>query len=535
MRRGDVIRDSDGQGTIQFGDAATPTSTPIVITGGTAVGEGPLYVGSGGGVVYRQNDDGSIDFWADGQRVTVLPGAEDGGPRSRREDGAPEEDQAGDGLDGGKPMLGMLLRQSGAPLDPSYKTPFMLAQAVPAPRRDPLVLDLDGDGIETLGQQAVTYFDHDANGFAELTGWVSGDDGFLTLDRNGDGRINDGRELFGDHTVLKSGAVAANGVQALAEWDLGANGGNGDGVINASDAVWANLRVWRDVDADGFSDSGELFALNALGIKAINLALTATGASDGLGNTQQRAGTFTRSNGSSGTIGEYLLARDTTISIAESTVAVGADVAALPEVRGSGNVYDLRQAMARDAGLQKLVGAYVQENDSASRDALLEQILFRWAGADGVDPNSRGGMIDARKLVAIEHFLAEPFVGALGANPVPDAAIQLERAWHDLAEQVNAKLMAQTHLDSLYEQITYTFDVASGQTHADLSAVTAVIDAQLAADFASGKALLADVGRMLRGMDEFSSADYQALRAKYAAAQRRAGDRVRFGGHEFRL
>ncbi len=152
---------------------------------------------------------------------------------------------------------------------------------------------------------------------------------------------------------------------------------------------------------------------------------------------------------------------------------MGADVAALPEVRGSGNVYDLRQAMARDAGLQKLVGAYVQENDGASRDDLLEQILFRWAGADGVDPNSRGGMIDARKLVAIEHFLAEPFVGALGPNPVPDAAIQLERAWHDLAEQVNAKLMAQTHLDSLYEQITYTFDVASGQTHADLSAVTA--------------------------------------------------------------
>ena len=126
-------------------------------------------------------------------------------------------------------------------------------------------------------------------------------------------------------------------------------------------------------------------------------------------------------------------------------------------------------------------------------------------------------MIDARKLVTIEHFLAESFVGALGPNPVPDAAIQLERAWHDLAEQVNAKLMAQSHLDSLYEQITYTYDVASGQAHADLSAVTAVIDAQLATDFASGKALLADFGRMMRGMDEFSSADYQALRARYAA------------------
>jgi hypothetical protein len=114
--------------------------------------------------------------------------------------------------------------------------------------------------------------------------------------------------------------------------------------------------------------------------------------------------------------------------------------------------------MARGAGLKDLVGAFVQEGDSARRDELLEQIVFRWAGADGVEANSRGGMIDARKLVAIEHFLAESFDGALGANPVPDAAIQLERAWHDLTEQVNAKLMAQSHLAGLYQQITYTFE-----------------------------------------------------------------------------
>ena len=206
VRQGDVIRDEDGQGEHHLRPTRLTRQTTTPITGGTAAGQGPLFVGGGGGVVYRQNDDSSIDFWADGQRVTVLPGADDGGPRRRREDGAPQEDQGGgDGVITGKPSLGLLLRQSGAPLDPSYKTPFMLAQAVPAPRRDPLVLDLDGDGIETLGTQAVTYFDHDANGFAELTGWVKGDDGFLALDRNGDGRINDGSELFGDHTVLKSG------------------------------------------------------------------------------------------------------------------------------------------------------------------------------------------------------------------------------------------------------------------------------------------------------------------------------------------
>jgi hypothetical protein len=89
--------------------------------------------------------------------VSVLPGVDDGGPRRRRDDGAPQEDQGSDQDDeavvSGKPMLGMPLRQSGAPLDPSYKTPFMLAQAAPAPRKDPLVLDLDGDGIETLASR----------------------------------------------------------------------------------------------------------------------------------------------------------------------------------------------------------------------------------------------------------------------------------------------------------------------------------------------------------------------------------------------
>jgi hypothetical protein len=64
----------------------------------------------------------------------------------------------------------------------------------------PLILDLDGDGVETLGQNFYIQFDHDKNGFAERTGWVGADDGLLVLDRNGNGQIDNGSELFGNNS-----------------------------------------------------------------------------------------------------------------------------------------------------------------------------------------------------------------------------------------------------------------------------------------------------------------------------------------------
>ena len=83
----------------------------------------------------------------------------------------------------------------------------------------PLVVDLDGDGIETLGTDAGVYFDHANDGFAENTGWVGKDDGLLVRDINNNGKIDDGTELFGNNSVLSSGNKATNGFDALADLD----------------------------------------------------------------------------------------------------------------------------------------------------------------------------------------------------------------------------------------------------------------------------------------------------------------------------
>ena len=135
----------------------------------------------------------------------------------------------------------------------------------------PIMLDLNGDGVQTLGLDAGVQFDVRANGLPMRTGWVSAQDGLLVRDRNGDGSINDGSELFGSSTVLAGGVRATDGYQALAELDS-----NGDGLIDRLDTVFAQLRVWVDATSDGLSAPDELRSLEDWGITSISTQATAS-------------------------------------------------------------------------------------------------------------------------------------------------------------------------------------------------------------------------------------------------------------------
>ena len=136
------------------------------------------------------------------------------------------------------------------PIDPHAKTATDAAKAVLPPRRDPLTFDLDGDGLETTAIAATNpiLFDHDGDGVKNGTGWVKPDDGFLVRDVNGNGTIDNGRELFGDSTIKSNGQTATDGFDALADLDS-----NADGKIDSNDTQFNNLRIWRDLNQDGIS------------------------------------------------------------------------------------------------------------------------------------------------------------------------------------------------------------------------------------------------------------------------------------------
>lgn len=156
----------------------------------------------------------------------------------------------------------------------------------------PIILDLDRNGLHLTGLDDPVHFDIDADGLVEIVSWTSPAerDGLLALDRNGDGLISDGGELFGDATLLSDGSEAPHGFIALAELDLMSWGGNGDGAIDADDAMFAGLRVWIDHDHDGSSDSGELVPLAQAGVVRIGLDYVENRRRDGHGNRMRYNG-----------------------------------------------------------------------------------------------------------------------------------------------------------------------------------------------------------------------------------------------------
>lgn len=310
--------------------------------------------------------------------------------------------------------------------------------------RDPLVLDLDGDGIELSALAGSgTHFDYNQDGFAERTGWVSADDGILVRDSNGNGKVDGARELFGSATQ--------DGFAVLETMDT-----NGDGRIDISDSEFQELHVWQDTNQNGQTDAGELKHLSDLGITSLSVIRHAVGGVN-QGHTVGYEATFTRTDGSTGTSQSIYFQTDSRDTIGDNTpeFVVPHDVKQLPQLPGTGLLNSIAWLATNDPVFKSDWLALTDAAASLSFDDLksqFEQLLLRWAAVDSIEQTSRGQFVDARHLAFVEKFFGSEYQeiyagGQLTTSPSKEQfGDRIEASFDDITNLLLTNFLAQSDI-----------------------------------------------------------------------------------------
>lgn len=335
---------------------------------------------------------------------------------------------------------------------------FGIAEITPSP----LVLDLDGDGIElaAINTTGSVYWDSDIDDFAEKSGWIAGGDGLLAVDVNSDGIINNHSELFGDQTGSPNGFVA-----------LEAYDSDNSGTITSADTNFGDLLVWVDSDADGFSDSAELYTLNQLGITSIDLGYTNVNYQIS-GNDIKQESSFVI-NGQTNTIVDAYFTTDQTNTQYVGDYTLDVRTLFLPTLRGYGNLPDLHIAMSQDSTLfdlvEDLAGQTPQTllSDIYDITAKITEIAYQWAGVQNVDPTSRGANVDGQKLEFLEELIGRDWVGVNNTtNPYPDPGGQLEDTFDKVISAFTSQILVQTEGRTVLDSDA-TYNAVTGEIEND--------------------------------------------------------------------
>ncbi len=319
-------------------------------------------------------------------------------------------------------------------------TDRMRGPEIPAlPKADPVIIDLNGNGIETLAGKGV-FFDHGGDGARERSGWVAATDGLLVRDLDGDGRITSGQELFGNSTRLKDGSIASNGFQALNDLD-----NNLDGLLDNNDSAWSSLQIWQDLNSNGVTDAGELYSLAQAGITAIDIRYATSSWTDSNGQEHRQNAEVQWSDGHKTISTDVWFDVDLDERDQGYDTSITEEVLRLPEARGFGNLPDLRQAMLRDTELQALVNRYLAEADAGKKAALLDQVIYQWAGAGDI-PATVDFTVSRQQVAVLEKLTAQSITGLVRRDSGPVLLAEYEK----FKSFTGAQLLAQT---TFYEEM----------------------------------------------------------------------------------
>lgn len=342
------------------------------------------------------------------------------------------------------------------------------AATVAQPPRDPLVIDLGTPGIELTTIDDGVYFDLDKNGFAEKTAWIGTEDGFLVLDRNGNGIIDDGGELFSDQVEMSDHSLSTSGFAALSELDEDENG-----VIDINDSQFNSLQVWVDANHDG-SSANELYLLEELGITSISLNHIQTDTVDSdTGTIVTESSVVTFANGTVREISEHWFQ----INSADTEEITVTDVE--NDLTSFGNMHSLSYALENDESgeLQTLVDSFKNSDSFIEKRIIARKILYFITGSSDIMVNSRGGAIDARSFHVLETIMGvDSFVGVNGSTtPNSTAASILNQLFMDFDRTyftlLNKVLGVADYLEMIEENPN-----ENGEIVLDLTSVEEVVD-----------------------------------------------------------
>ncbi|WP_037293814.1 calcium-binding protein, partial [Ruminococcus flavefaciens] len=333
------------------------------------------------------------------------------------------------------------------------------------PPRDPLIIDANRDGkIETIGLDKKVFFDLDANGFAENTAWAGKFEGFLALDLDGSGFIENGRELFGDETFKADGVRATSGFDALSQYDE-----NEDNIIDENDTIFEKLLLWVDSNSNGVSDKGELVSIADAGIQSISVdfeeIMGENDPENGVKVTHKSTVSFTE--GDPVEISEHWF----DVSGVESKdLHDFGDGTSMTGVDSFGSIMTLNNAIMADTTgeLMTMVETFKHSSDFIEKRILIKKILYFLGDVNDIDPDSRGGNIDARDLAVIERFMDVDFVGVNGSNPNSTAASILKNVFGQL-ETLYYNLLDSETISGSYFELLNLYKDENGKNILDYS------------------------------------------------------------------